>query len=413
MTFLVESLVLFGLAAVLGKGAFMVRLPPLLGMIMAGMVFSLWGPVVGAEPGLQEISGDLRFAILALVLLRAGLNISTTELRDAGSLALTVGTLPLAAEAVFVGAAGYWILGLPGPACVVLGLVVAPISPAIVIPGLLELHPASEGRSRRVVTALLVGAPIDNILAVVGLGVAVDLALAGDVAWMEYMLWLPYRVGFGVILGLLVGAVYTAVASRVLWRGEGDHSRLISLSLWFTGWCVLELGQWFEISFVLALIALGIVLRARKEGFARDLSQGMARLWAWGQYILFSLIGAAVEFAQLAEVGLWAVAIIVFGQIGRFAGAHIATKGMKLTTRERTACAMAYMPKATIQAAFGALALDRGLESGSLILTFAVLAIVLTAPLGAVTLMEGTRRLLGIPAAQGGGDSDSVRGLRQ
>jgi NhaP-type Na+/H+ or K+/H+ antiporter len=365
-------------------------LPPLLGMILAGVALGNWVlpllPPGNVLPALPTVSPHLRVAVLAIVLLRAGLGLSRADLGAAGSLALRLGLVPMLVEALAVAGAATALGGLPWGSALALGFLVAAISPAIVIPEMLELLHRRHGAARRVPAALLAGAPLDNIAAVVALGTTLDLALDHDASWLQALWRVPYAVGSALAVGALAGLVLAWLLGHV---GRGK-----SPLLWIGALALVPLCKAISASFVIAIVTLGLTAQARSPALAETCAAGLSRMWRWAQVLLFALIGAALDIRPLAEVGLVALAAIVVGMVARAGGAWIATAGAGLSWRERAACALCYLPKATIQAAFGALVLDRGMVAGQLLLSTAVLAIAITAPLGVLAIHRFADRLL-------------------
>ncbi len=326
--------------------------------------------------------------MLALVLLRAGLGISRQELREAGRWAVLLGTLPMCCDAAAVAASSHWLLDLSWSASAVLGFLVAAISPAIVIPGLLTLLERLTGSQRRVPAALLAGAPLDNICALIGLGVALNLSTGQEVEIGPTALLALAEHGGGVIAGVIAAILLVPILSRVSPRNSG-------LILWGVACGLIAGGLAVGFDFVLAIIALGFVVRTRAPGSAEAMAEQLCDFWSLAQYALFGAIGAAVDLAPLARVGLAATVTIGLGQLARAGGALAVTSTGEFSWRERLGCVASYVPKATIQAAFAGLALDRGMPEGSLIMSVGVLAIVITAPIGIVALGHGAARLFG------------------
>ena len=386
MTLVLQAALLVAIALALGRGAVALGLPSLLGMLVGGTVAATLWPSSPEVFDLADVAGPVRLAVLTVVLLRAGVGLSRHDLRAAGPLALRLGLLPVLGDALLATLGAAWLLGLDWPAAAVLGLLVAAISPALVIPGMLELLERRTGPDRRVPTALLAGAPLDNLVAVVGLGVALDLALAGGSSWTATLLELPRRIGGGLLVGVVAGWALSRLGPR-LGRPAGW------LSTWGIGGALVVAGQAWDLSFVLALLALGFVLRDRLGTQADGLAQGLARVWRVVQVALFGLIGAGGAPAPRGGRGRGAGGI-GGGQGGRATVAVLASSGAGLDRRERLACVLGYVPKASIQAAFASLALDRGLPEGPLVLAVAVLAIVVTAPPGVVLMLKGVDRLL-------------------
>lgn len=398
MTLLFQMGLLLVLAWALGTLAQHIKLPAILGMIAGGLIVGAISlPDFAPGPVLDDVSSLLRLVILTVVLLRAGLGISATDLKSAGALGIRLGAIPMLADAALVTAGGVWLLGLSFASALVLGFLVAAISPAIVIPGLLDLLDRHSGRPRRILTALLVSSPLDNILALVGLGIALDIALAGAVSWQDLALVLPQKIGLGLLIGAVVGGVLGGILRKIPSASAGLQG---AGAIWIIGGGLIAVGRLLDFSFVLAIITAGCMVRAVSSAAALELAGGLKRIWSRAQYVLFGLIGAAVDIHALAAVGALVCAVIVLGQLGRAGGSLLATCQSALPFRHRLAAICCTIPKATIQAAFAALPLDRGLADGDLILSAAVLAIVITAPIGVITLHQSSKLLGGLATEQ-------------
>ncbi len=383
MALAIEAIAVLATAAALGWLAGRLGLPPLLGMIIGGATIAALAPTGDqAGPTLNDVASPTRMAILALVLLRAGVGLSIKELRGAGTLGIRLGLLPLGGDALLLSASAWLLLDLAPLPAIVLGTLVAAISPAIVIPGLLLLLDSHSGRARRPLTALLVGAPIDNIVALLAFGVALDLAVASDAAWTAQLAWLPLRLTAAVALGVAGGWSL----ARALGAGTNLNRPYAAVPIWLLAAALAWAGRALDLPVVVVVIVMGATLRAWNPDAATRLGDGLRQTWTVVQVGLFGLIGYAVDLEPLARVGLLALAVIALGQVGRAAGSALATRRSGLNRNERLASALCYVPKATLQAAFGAMALDRGLAAGEVILGTAVLAIAVTAPIGVVTL---------------------------
>ena len=404
MALVLDCLLLLLGTVLLARLVAWVKLPALLGMIIAGtLVGTLDLPAALPGPRLEQWSSPLRVAIPTVLLLRAGLGISFPDLRRLGSLGLRLGIIPLLADALVLWAAAQWLLGLEPLVAAVLAFLVAALSPAIVLPGLLSLLEArpKDSPSRNVLGALLVGAPLDNVLALVLMGVALDAALLGTTGLGTLGTALVWKVGVGLGSGLAAG--------WLLARGLGSGLRqrrptVVLVAVLLVAGGLLWAGLRFEFSFILAHVAMGLAMRHAAPALREALDGSLKRIWEVAQYALFGLIGAALELDAVLAAGLAVSAVVLLGQCGRLIGSYVATMGAELSPRERLACALAYVPKATIQAAFAALPLDRVLAAGDsallsrsdaeLILCAGVLAVGVTAPIGAVTLNRGVNRLL-------------------
>jgi len=385
-------------AFVLAKGAERVGLPGLLGMIFAGIAFSTLPWPATTEAGLATLSEPVRAGILAVVLLRAGLAISRADLRRAGSLALLLGTLPMLADALAVTVASHWLLALSWPVAFVVGFLVAAISPAIVIPTLIDQLSGSDAERRKSLTPLLAGAPLDNISALLGLGIALDVAAGGTVGWRQAVVDVPISVFAGIATGVAAGLPIAWLIAR---KPPLASAPSVAAILIGTACALVGIGQALGISYALAIVACGAVVRELSPDGAQLVSEQLARVWSVAKYALFALIGAALNLAPLASAGGAAVVVIGLGQLGRAAASWLVTSGRGLSRDERIGAITAYIPKATIQAAFAGLALDHGLADGQLILSIGVLAIVLCAPVGVSAMAARNPSLRGRRAVGG------------
>ncbi len=411
VTLLIQAFIVIALSWLLARICLFVRLPALLGMIAAGALAAVipvpenvlggWGGIDfsgdmgmagSAVPSLAAISPSVRLAILAVVLLRAGLGLIRQDVVGGGRLALGIGIMPMLGDAAAVALGGVYLLGLPPASAVALGFLVAAISPAIVIPGVLDILERATPEQRRVPSALVVGAPLDNIAALVGLGIAIDFALQGDVTWTGAVAQTLYAIGVGVAAGVIVGVALSCLGRR--WPTWAGHFFVVFL-LWGLAVGLIAVGTWASFSFVLSILSLGMTIRELAPQMATALMPGLRRVWDVTQYALFALIGYAVDVEAMSLVGGAAIAVIVMGQGGRALAAALVTGSARMSRDERLACIYCYVPKATIQAAFASMALDRGIPGGEVLLSTGVLAIVVTAPIGVVTLHRGARLLLG------------------
>ncbi len=392
MSLLIEATLLLVTAWVFSRAARLLRLPPLLGMLTAGVVLrAVHVPLPASELTLSDVSSDVRLVVLTLVLLRAGLGLKLQQFKEAGTFALRLGVVPLAGDILLVTLATHWLLGFSPASSLVVGCLLGAISPAIVIPALLELiDRRPKGRSKDLLQGLLVGATLDNIVAVIALGVALDAALAQSVPFTTIAWLLPFKVLGGALIGALGGLIATDLKRRA----PASVNVALGMSVWLGGVGLVALGQLFEVSFVVGILVMGSVICSRAPTWARELSEDFRRVWDVAQYALFGLIGYAVELGPLREVGLAVVIIVLAGQLGRALAAWLATAGANRTPRERSACVLSYIPKATIQAAFAALPLDRGLPEGNVVLGAAIVAILITAPAGVIAITRGVPRLL-------------------
>jgi len=391
MTILIEMTVLLIGAFALSRIAAALKLPPLLGMLAAGVVLkALKLPMPSATIDVEAVSTEVRLAILAIVLLRAGLGLEFSEIKKSGPLAIRMGVLPLLGDILFVSVCAHLLLGFSLTSSLVMGTLLGAISPAIVIPALLTLLETRRGKTRKVLQSLLVGATLDNTFAVILLGLTVEMAVSTNLNLSDHLVLLPFKLVGGVIGGLVLGACIGVLQRFNLLRHPGART----LFLWGGAGGLIVIAQFIPISFVIGIIVAGSVVRTRYPELGKSLSANLQQIWKIAQYALFALIGYAVDLDPLSNTGWSLVAIILTGQLGRALFSWLATSKQGLTSGERSACILSYVPKATIQAAFAALPLDQGMPEGHVLMGAAILAILITAPLGVISLGRGVDQLL-------------------
>ena len=388
---LTALILLFAAASGGGWVAARCYMPPLVGMLAAGFALrNLPGDWLQALPDRWSVA--LRLLALTVLLLRAGLGLDLAALQRLRGVLLRLAFLPNLAEALTIAAVAYVALGLPPLWCLLLGFVIAAVSLAVVVPGLLELQLAGYGVAQGIPTMVLAAASFDNVISITGFGICLSLLFGGqgDISLAASLLRAPLEVALGLGAGVALG-----LACATLRQAQGGVRATVLLLLGlvavFAGWVGGMTGGGS-----LAAITMGAAA-ARGWRQVRDpASVIMGRLWTLSQPFLFGLIGAAVVLAQinLAYIGAGLMTLTA-GLCVRLAVTYAAVRGAGFNLRERWFIALAWLPKATVQAAVGALALDLARQHhagpqvemyGLQVLTLAVLAIMGTAPIGALAM---------------------------
>ena len=364
-------------------------LPGLLGMLLTGILLAQLGAI---DPSLLGISASLREIALVIILLRAGLNLSAQDLKRAGRPAVLLCFLPAVCEIVGILLLAPPLLGCTRLEAAILGSTLAAVSPAVIVPRMLRLMEEGWGSARAVPQMLMAGASVDDVFVIVLFTAFTGLA-QGDGFSALQLARIPTSILLGVAVGVVCGLALNQLFRRVHLRDSAKVLILLSVSFLlvsaedaFTGW----LG----FSGLLAVMAMGAALQARYGLVAGRLSGKFGKLWVAAEVLLFVLVGAAVDPAYLLQAGPAMLAVIAGALAVRMAGVMLCVAGTRLTKRERMFCAIAYCPKATVQAAIGPLPLAMGLACGPMVLTGAVLAILLTAPLGALVIDRSYAKLL-------------------
>ena len=374
-------------------------LPGLLGMLLVGVVL---GPnVLGAiDPSLLAIGTDLRVIALIVILLRVGLELSRATLHRVGRRVLLLAFVPAVIEMATVTLVAPSLLGLTRLEALVLGTVLAAVSPAIIVPAMLRFKEQRRGEAKGIPSMVMAAASVDDVFvivvhsAVLGMYVGQHTGIALQVASVPVSLVAGAMVGLGA--GLLLYHVFARFNPRATKRALAMIALAILIAVRLDG--VLE-GV-FPFAGLVSAMAIGFVILERDEAMAHELSAKLAKVWIFAEIVLFSMVGAEVDVRLAWQAGLIGGATIFVGMLGRFAGVWGCLLGSNLTLRERVFVAVAFSPKATVQAAIGASPLlamrAAGMDTGpgELILAIAVLSIVLTAPLGAWALQRLGDRVL-------------------
>lgn len=398
----VFALGLLVVAAVAGGAvAKRVGIPPLLGMLIGGLAAkNLPGGVVDAIPSDWSIS--LRLIALTVILLRAGLGLDLDSLNRLRGAFLRLAFLPNLAEAGTVAVVAHLLLGLPWLWGLLLGFVIAAVSPAVVVPSLLDLQSKGYGVDKGIPTMVLAAATFDDVLAITGFGLSVSLIFGGggDAGALQSVMRAPIELALGLGVGVTGGIIASAFLASI------RPQALRTIALFALG-LVAVFGGWaadFAGGGSLAAMTMGAVAARRWSDDGAPVAVAMSAGWAVVQPILFGLIGAAVVLADIqAEYVGYGLIVIVAGLAIRLGTTYLAVSSGQFNRLERAFIALAWIPKATVQAAIGALALDlarenqlgaEAIEYGNQVLTLAVLAIVITAPIGALAISRTGPRWL-------------------
>ena len=378
---------LFGLtgAAVFEK----MKLPRIIGMLLVGILI---GPyALGLlDPTILSISGDLRKLALMLILLRAGLSLDLGDLKRVGRSAMLMAFVPATFEVLAVVFFAPMILGVTRVEAAVMGAVLGAVSPAVVVPRMVRLMEEGRGTKQGIPQMIMAGASCDDVYVIVLFSTFTRMAQGGGARLADFA-----AVPVSIVLGALVGAVSGFLLNRLFERGKIADTMRIILTL-AVGCLLIALEGWLEGTVALSglLGVMGMAVMLRRCGDVKAVSAGIGKLWQAAEVLLFVLVGAAVDIRYTLEAGAGAVLLIALALAIRSIGVALCVAGTRLTKKERLFCVIAYLPKATVQAAIGAVPLAMGLSCGKLVLSVAVLAILITAPLGAIGMDATSEKLL-------------------
>ena len=386
---------LAGLAAAAVCSA--IKLPRIIGMLLVGIVL---GPHIlnVLDDSILSISSELRQMALIIILLKAGLSLNLSDLKQVGRPAVLLSCLPATCEL-----AGYillapYLLGVNRIEAAVMGAVLAAVSPAVVVPRMVFLMENRWGTDKSIPQMLLAGASCDDIYVIVLFTTFTGIAQGGNAKAADFL-----NIPVSVVLGIAVGAAAGYALSRFfeaafarnhMVRGSVKIIIVLSVSFLLVALETVLKGR-IALSGLLAVTSMACMLARKTTGEVRArLSEKFGKLWIAAELILFVLVGAAVDIRYVSETGLAAVLMVFAALIFRAAGVVLCLAGTKLSRRERLFCVIAYLPKATVQAAIGSVPLAMGLPCGKIVLSVAVLAILITAPLGALGMDAAYRKLL-------------------
>ncbi len=373
------------------------RLPPLLGMMAAGI---LLGPYVlnWIDPSILNISADLRQMALIVILIRAGLALDLDALKKVGRPAILMCFVPASFELVGVLLLAPRLLGVTYLEAAIMGAVLAAVSPAVVVPRMLRLMESGHGQEKNIPQLIMAGASVDDVYVIVLFTSFTGMAQGASfdvVSLAGVPISILLGLGVGILAGLAVIKLFSALTM-------GDTVKV--LVLLGVAFLLVSLENALKglvpLSGLLGVMALGGTILKGNQPLARQLSGQYAKIWVGAELMLFVLVGAAVNIRYIGRAGSGAVLLILGALAFRMAGVFCCVLKTKLNRRERLFTAIAYLPKATVQAAIGGIPLAQGMAAGELILTVAVLAILITAPLGAIGMDMTYRRLLTPPKGE-------------
>jgi NhaP-type Na+/H+ or K+/H+ antiporter len=369
------------------------KLPGLLGMIITGIIL---GPYVLdlIDPSILNISADLRKIALIIILTRAGLTLDINDLKRVGRPAILMCFVPATFELAGMLLLAPRILGISLLEAAIMGAVVAAVSPAVVVPKMIKLIDEGYGTKKSIPQLILAGASVDDVYVIVLFSTFTGLAKGDRVSAMSFIN-IPVSVVLGIALGIASGWLLAVYFKKVHVRDTIKVIIVLSISFILVS-AENALSTPITFSALIAVMFMGIALSRYRNETAVRLSGKFNRLWVGAEVVLFVLVGASVDIGYALSAGAGAV-ILIFGVlIFRIAGVFVCLTGTNLNMKERLFCMLAYTPKATVQAAIGSVPLAMGLSCGSIVLTVAVLAILITAPLGAFMIDLTYKKLLSL-----------------
>ena len=367
------------------------RLPGLLGLILTGIILGPYGLNL-LDPKILSISADIRQIALIVILFRAGLTMNISDLKKNGRPAILMTFLPATFEIITVTILAPLLFGISTLEAAILGAVLGAVSPAIVVPRMIFLIENGYGKAKGIPQMILAGASVDDVFVIVLFTSFLGMFQGNGFNFFS-LLSVPVAILFGILLGILMG--YLMVKLFKYLHIRDTVKVLVILSICFLMVSLEEsLKGIFPISGLLGVMALGGIILKLYPLLAKRINTKFSKVWLGSEVFLFVLVGSVTDITALSEAGVAVVLLIVISLIFRMLAVFLSVSGTSLTVKEKLFTAGAYTPKATVQAAIGSLPLAMGVPAGSLILSVAVLAIILTAPLGATFIDLSYKKLL-------------------
>ncbi len=367
------------------------KLPRLLGMLITGIIL---GPSALnlLSPNILSISADLRQIALIIILTRAGLALDIKDLIKVGRPAILMCFVPACFEIVGMLILAPLLLGISLLEAAVLGTVIAAVSPAVIVPGMLKLIEGRYGTDKKIPQLIMAGASVDDVFVIVLFTAFTSLAGGGEITPAQFIT-VPTAIFFGLAAGLLLGVGLSYFFKKVHIRDSGKVIIILSISFLLV---TLEHSLKGNIGFsgLLAVMSMGAALQKKHNEASVRLSAKFSKLWVCAEIWLFVLVGATVDIKYALSSGLLSVVVIFGVLVFRMAGVFVCMIKTQLSLKERLFCMISYMPKATVQAAIGSIPLTMGLACGNIVLTMAVVSILITAPLGAFLIDRTYKKLL-------------------
>lgn len=368
-----------------------IKLPGLLGMLLTGILLGPYAYNV-LDESILAISSDIRKIALIIILTRAGLSLDISGLKRIGRPAVMMCFIPASFELIGMILLAPKLLGISVLEAAIMGAVLAAVSPAVVVPRMVKLIEEGRGSNKNIPQLILAGASVDDVYVIVLFTTFIGMTQGDGISVVRFVN-IPISIVLGIIIGLITGRLLAAYFEKLHLRDTVKIMIMLSISFILVS---IEDALTTPITFsaLIAIMFMGVSLQKYRKEVSIRLSSKYNKLWVGAEVFLFVLVGATVNINYLGKVGIIAIIVIVGALIFRMLGVWVCLIGTNLNRKERLFSMIAYTPKATVQAAIGGIPLSLGLACGDIVLTVAVLAIVITAPLGAFAIDNTYKKLL-------------------
>lgn len=373
------------------------KLPRIIGMLITGI---LLGPYVlnVLDPSILSISSELRQIALIIILLKAGLSLNLADLKKVGRPAIMMACIPATFEILAYFLLAPYFLGITRLEAAVMGAVMGAVSPAVVVPRMVQLMDEKYGTAKSIPQMILAGASCDDIYVIVLFSTFSTMAQGGS-AHLKDFINIPVSIILGIALGSVAGYLLSLFFETAYVHSHMVRNSMKVIVVMGVAFLLMSIETWLKpvvsVSGLLAVISMACVLKLKcTASVSARLSQKFGKLWLAAEVLLFVLVGASVDIRYTLKAGPAALAMIFAALLIRTLGVSLCVTGTNLTWRERLFCSIAYLPKATVQAAIGSVPMAMGLSCGQIVLSVAVLGILITAPLGAIGMDCSYKKLL-------------------
>lgn len=368
------------------------KLPGLLGMIIVGIIIGPYG-LDWLSEDILKVSGDFRKIALIVILIRAGLGIKKEDLKKVGAPAVKLSFIPGILEGFTIAYISIKMFGFSFVQGGILGFIIAAVSPAVIVPSMLDLMEKGLGKAKSIPTLILAGASIDDVFAITIFSTFLGIYGGSKINIGIKILSIPLSILLGILIGFIIGIFLVKTFKKYNITDTKKVLYIIGAGILLTSFEDLIKDK-IEIAGLLGVMTIGFVIIEAIPSIGEKVASKLNSIWVFAEILLFVLVGAQVNVALALDAGEKGILLICIGLVARSIGVILSLIGTNFNIKERFFCILAYIPKATVQAAIGGIPLSLGVESGDLMLSLAVLAIVITAPIGAIAIKIGGDRLL-------------------
>ncbi len=365
-----------------------VKIPGLVGMIIVGLVIGPYCLNLLA-PEMLNISKELRTLALVIILTRSGLNLDLESLKKIGRPAILMCFVPATFEIIGVTIASYYFLNLTIIEGLLMGSVLAAVSPAVVSPRMIKLIDEGYGNVPKIILA---GSSVDDIYVIILFNAFFGLLETNQIDFLSFVS-IPTSIILGIILGLILGLLLSIIFKKLKFNATINILLTLGISFLLIG-LELIVKPYIQLSALLGIMVMGMIILFKNKEKAVELSKGYNQLWLFFEIILFVLVGATIDISYAINNALLAIITLIIGLLFRVVGVLVSLIKTNLNKKEKLFTVISYLPKATVQASIGGIALAGGLACGSIVLTVSVLSILITAPIGAILIDNFSKKLL-------------------